>query len=339
MTMKKISSTKSLFLRVLGFLAAGLLIAFILITSTNTYSLFTKSLKEQMHVTSASAENLITNVDIIEQQDGSQLIEITRDSEYGYRPEVGFAIEGDISNYILHINPVLIDVNGVYQIPLEPNLNANQFLELLRLKFLKHESSIQGTVTVKNFDGKIIASKEIEISIDYLLSRIDEDIVRSKPNHIEELKIDDAIANITNLIVALAGQINWEEQSANNNKSEKSSNISLSLFQKDIINNVSPSLISKIDELYIELELLDKEKAELKLQNEKIVSQNLEQLNSLNHTIEQLEIENEKLRKLLEKQENPEPEVPEPIVPNTPDGETSILESAEHEETEVQSTD
>lgn len=332
--MKRITPTKSILLRTLGFLAAGILIAFVLLTSTDTYSLFTKSLKDQMQVTAASAENLITNVEIINHQDGSQLIEITRDSEYGYRPEVGFAIEGDISNFILHINPVLIDVNGTYQIPIEPNLNANQFLELLRLKFLKHESFITGTVKVKNFDGKVIASKEIQISIDYLLSRIDEDIVRSKPNHIEELKIDDAIANITNLITILADQINWEDQSVNIKKSEKSSTISLSPYQKDIITTISPSLLSKIDELYTELELLNKEKTDLTHKIENLENQNLEDITNLNNKIEQLENENENLRKLLEEQNTPEPEIP-----INSDDEKSIPEDPETEESEVQSTD
>lgn len=142
----------------------------LMLYNSNTYAFFFKNFQQYLGITSASAENLIKYVEIKEQEDKSLVIEIIRDSNYGYRPDVGFEIEGDIEEYIVHINPVKIDRNGIYEIPIDFNINTHQFLELLWMKTIENKENVIGSITVKNFDGKTIDSKKIEININYLLS-------------------------------------------------------------------------------------------------------------------------------------------------------------------------
>lgn len=305
--MEKSSHTKGVFRKVKFTALCGILTV-LFVTNNESYSFFSKSSQDQMQVTSASAENLVSNVEILEQQDGSLVIQITRDSEYGYRPDVGFVIEGELANYILHINPVTIDVNGVYEIPIEPNLNTYQFLDLLRLKYSQQDSNIPGLVTVKNFDGKIIDSKEIEISIDYLLSRIDDPIIRSNANDFQYNQIDDfEMANVTKLITNIAGQINWENGMMHT--MERTPTDTLTPHQMEIIRAVAPSLIGNADALYYELTSMQQENAELK------------------HKIDALNIVLEELMNRVP--ENPIIEAPKSQVPENP-----VIEVPENEEAE-----
>lgn len=303
--MEKSSYARGVFGTVRFIALCGMLTA-LFVTNYESYSFFSKSSQDQMQVTSASAENLVSNVEILEQQEGSLVIQITRDSEYGYRPDVGFVIEGELASYILHINPVTMDVNGIYEIPIEPNLNAYLFLDLLRLKYSNQKNNIPGVVTVKNFDGKIIDSKEIEISIDYLLSRIDDPIVRSSGNDLQYNRIDDfEMANVTKLITNIAGQINWEDGMMYTMEREPTG--TLTPHQMEIIRTVAPNLLGHADALYNELTSMQQENAELKLQ------------------IDNLYIVLEELKKqaaenpIIELPKNREPQVPESKVPEKPD--------------------
>ncbi|MEK5444517.1 hypothetical protein [Fredinandcohnia sp. FSL W7-1320] len=204
---------KKTILRATGFLSAGILISAILQANTPTFSYFTTQYQDVINVSTASAEDLIKHVEVIKKNDSSLVVEVVRDSDYGYRPDVGFSIEGDLAEYILHINPINAEKNGTYSIPLEANINAYQFLELLTMKFSGKETTVKGKLTAKNFDGQVIATKDIELDIDYLLGRIDDEIVRNYP---KLDKVDDpkAIEDLANLIAFLAKGVNLEEESS-----------------------------------------------------------------------------------------------------------------------------
>lgn len=272
-----------------------LVIVLLLLMTANqdSYALFFTKYQEQLGVSSASAENLIKYVQIIEQEDKSLVIEIMRDSEYGYRPDVGFAIEGDISEYILHINPVKVDQNGTYQIPIVPNINFHQYWELLLKKISQDRNGITGFVTVKNFDGKVIDQKAIEIDIDYLLSRIEADIKNSEAEIKKMMNEDVAKMEVASLINRMASTMNWEEQMKG--KNSFASNYTLSSYQDSMIRTIAPSLMGHLKKLTEE----NNELANLYSKNA-----------SLQEEMARLEEENQKLRKNLEELENTEVNTP-----------------------------
>ncbi|TKC19815.1 hypothetical protein [Robertmurraya kyonggiensis] len=272
-----------------------LVIVLLLLMTANqdSYALFFTKYQEQLGVSSASAENLIKYVQIIEQEDKSLVIEIMRDSEYGYRPDVGFAIEGDISEYVLHINPVKVDQNGIYQIPIVPNINFHQYWELLFMKISQDKNTVSGSVAVKNFDGKVIDQKPIEINIDYLLSRIDEDIKNSEAEIKKMMNEDVAKMEVASLINRMASTMNWEEQMKGMNSS--TSNYTLSSYQDSMIRAIAPNLMGHLKKLTED----NNELVSLKSKNA-----------SLQGDMERLEEENQKLRKRLEELEKTEANTP-----------------------------
>ncbi|RTR35158.1 hypothetical protein EKG37_04545 [Robertmurraya yapensis] len=267
-----------------------LVIVLLLLMTANqdSYALFFTKYQEQLGASSASAENLIKYVQIIEQEDKSLVIEIMRDSEYGYRPDVGFAIEGDISEYILHINPVKVDKNGIYHVPIVPNINFHQYWKLLLMKISQEKNTVSGSVEVKNFDGKVIDQKVIEIDIDYLLNRIDADIINSEAEIKKMMHEDVAKMEVATLISTMASTMNWEETKGMNSLT---SNYSLSSYQDSMIRAIAPNLMGHLKKLIEE-------------------NNELENLKSKNASIQdemaQLEEENQKLRKKLEELEQTE---------------------------------
>lgn len=198
-----------------------------------------------INVSTASAENLIKHIDVIEKTDGSLVIEVVRDSDFGYRPDVGFLIEGDLAEYILHVNPIKVDKNGTYHIPVEANINAYQFLELLTMKFSGKETTVKGKLTAKNFDGQVLGTKDISLDIEYLLGRIDDEIVRGDPN----LKLVDdpkAIEDIVNLFRFLADGVDLEKKSS-----------------EALIQAIAPQVIEELENERKQLDESNKEKAQL----------------------------------------------------------------------------
>ncbi|MFS0821607.1 hypothetical protein [Bacillus sp. 1P02SD] len=266
---------KKTILRATGFLSAGLLISAALLANTPTFSYFTNQYQNMINVSTASAENLIKHLEVIKKKDGSLVIEVVRDSEYGYRPDVGFSIEGDLAEYILHVNPLKLDKNGTYHIPIEANINAHQFLELLTIKFSNKESTVKGKLTAKNYDGQVIAAKNIELDIEYLLRRIDDDIVRAKPK-IEQIDDPKATENIANLMTFLAEGVVWEDESS-----------------KAIIQTIAPHLIEKLEVQQKQLDEKNTEKVELLKEIEKLKQDNI-QLQTTLEQVEKIQIEQSK---------------------------------------------
>ncbi|WP_099361294.1 hypothetical protein [Fredinandcohnia onubensis] len=249
---------KKTILRATGFLSAGLLISAILQANTPTFSYFTTQYQDVINVSTASAEDLIKHVEVIKKKDGSLVVEVVRDSDYGYRPDVGFSIEGDLAEYILHVNPIKAEINGTYSIPLEANVNAYQFLELLTMKFSEKETTVKGILKAKNYDGQVIATKDIELDIEYLLSRIDDKIVRNNPN-LEQVDDPKALEDLTNLITFLAKGVNWEEESS-----------------EAVVQTIAPHLLERLESQRKQLDEKNNEKVKLLEEIEALKQQKVE---------------------------------------------------------------
>ena len=264
-----------------GLMAVVLLIAGIVLANAETDAAFFRTFDQGLGISAASAESLLKSVEIKENQDGGLYIEVVRDSEFGYRPYIGFAVEGDLSEYIVHINPVKLEKNGVYQVPIEMNLNVHQYLQLSWLKNVKNQSVLQGSITVMNFDGKVIAQEQAEVEIDYILSRITKDI---SGNDLVEYEFEeDLTAGQRELIETIAPgylQRLQEEMLAK----EDGSRAMLGELEEDLADTQA---------LY---ERVKKEKQQLEQESS-------ESKEALNKRIEELEAETVKLRDQAKQQE------------------------------------
>lgn len=277
------------------------MMVFIFLSNGYTYSFFKNAFNSEVLVQSASAEGLIKHVEIIDNSNGSKVIQITRDSEYGYRPDVGFSIEGDLAEYIVHMNPVTVDVNGVYEIPIVPNINAMQFLKLLWLQAGEREEQVTGILTVKNFDGNTIASEKVGLDIEYLLGRINAQIAPKQNVTPQKLGEEVALKEMTSLITYLASQVNWKEDESKIDsekvqtlsKQPPVSKLEITPYQEEIIKSILPELRSHLENLYMANENLIWE-----------LDEKESEITTLNSEIDQLSISNSELIKQLNIIEN-----------------------------------
>jgi hypothetical protein len=254
---------ENLLLKGLGFLIAGVIVSITLLGNNETYALFIKKFQNQIFVNAAYADNLIKNVELKEQSDGSIWIEIKRDSAYGYRPDIGFEIEGDIAPYILHMNPITVEKNGIYRVPLVTTINLHQFVELTQLKARTKQKSLSGWLTVKNFDGKVIATKDITINIDYLLNRVKDEIILHPP-----LQFYDIEGKNQNKIT----EKNMNEEYTENNTPQ-------AITREELIDFIAPDLVENLKQkenemsrLQLEIEALEKQQGGLLLNLQKNIS-------------------------------------------------------------------
>jgi hypothetical protein len=254
---------KKLFLKGLGFLIAGVIVSITLLGNNETYALFIKKFQNQIFVNAAYADNLIKNVELKKQGDGSIWIEIKRDSAFGYRPDIGFSIEGDIAPYILHMNPITVEKNGIYRIPLVTTINLHQFVELTQLKARTKRKSLSGWLAVKNFDGKVIATKDITINIDYLLNRVKDEIIHPP------LQFYDIEGKNQNEI----SEKNMNEEYIENNTPQ-------AITREELIDFIAPDLVENLIQkenemrrLQLEIEALEKQQDGLLLNLQKNISE------------------------------------------------------------------
>lgn len=283
----------------------GTLVAFTLLVNVDTYSWFSDQAIQRINVSSASTEDFIKDVEIINKCGSSVAIKLTKSENCKSNPILYFSVHGKASEYILHINPVKLNERGEYIIPIEPDINVNQFLKL----FVRPWTPIKGTLRIKYLNEFIDEEYEIQLSRSYLIQRFWQNIERKE---IKFTKIDDdpeSRKEVSNLITYIARHLDWDnnqDSNAGNNVRMLSSNqmsiassnqskeaeaqgqmeivkspigkLVLSSEQVQIINTIAPKLISHLEELYSTInnfvDRLNKKIAEndrLKLENEKLV--------------------------------------------------------------------
>jgi len=137
----------------------------------STYAFFSKRLfQDEIQVSAASAENTIKKVEIISQKDNGLEVEIKRNNSNGYRPQISFDIDGELAKYIQSVEQITVIKNG--NVPLKMEIKAAALHDLKQLR-TSNKGNLAGTLIVSDFNGKIITSKSINLSIDYLLNQLE----------------------------------------------------------------------------------------------------------------------------------------------------------------------
>lgn len=291
---------KSTFIRVVAILSGTIITTVLLFTGSGTYSNFTSSTDKDVYVKAASTEDIIQDIHV--EEINPIYICLTKADKVEINPVIYFSIEGEAAEYLLHINPVVLDTLEK-RIPIETNINLAQYMKLIF-----RTSPIEGTIKIKYLNEYIDETKEIKLTSRYLRSRFIEDIKRkdvlSLDNRLnqdkklndcdikDELSFNDGEyekkinnkgsinSDLTEIIAYTAKYGTWNEiniyNPSNYNRAKETKNknntVPKSEFseeQKTIIDIIAPglrqylnALISHTQELINQNYILDKELSE-----------------------------------------------------------------------------
>ncbi|WP_427337766.1 hypothetical protein [Caloranaerobacter sp. DY30410] len=159
---QKVSKT---ILKVIGFITTGILISMILSINMDTYSWFTSKTAYDMNVTAATTDDILEEIEI-EKINPEEII--LKKNLIDIEPVIYFSVEGEISEYILHINPIRLKTHERYIIPINVTVNLQQIMDLL----MKNKKRIYGTIKIKYLNEYIDEERNIEFTREYLLTKL-----------------------------------------------------------------------------------------------------------------------------------------------------------------------
>lgn len=258
MKRKNRSKDKRIIIRVASLLFGSILVSAALLINLDTFSWFSSNVTSQMSVTAATTEDIIDDIEIVKENKSAKDIKFKKVEGLSYDPVIFFSVKGEASDYILHINPVELDKQGEYIVPIEPNINTKQYLKLFLVPIWKWENNpIEGTIQVKHLNNYVSEEYRIELSREYLSKRFLEEIRRQDVNFKDVENIDQVRREVADVITYIAKHISWEddEESAIDSSSRMSiiapiSRLFLSPEQNEIIDVIAPKLRPHLNELY-----------------------------------------------------------------------------------------
>ncbi|KGG79947.1 hypothetical protein Y919_09050 [Caloranaerobacter azorensis H53214] len=159
---QKVSRT---ILKVIGFITTGILISMILSINMDTYSWFTSKTAYDMSVTAATTDDILEEIEIDKVNPEEILL---KKNLIDIEPVIYFSVDGEISDYILHINPIRLKTYERYIIPINVTVNLQQIMDLL----MKNKKRIYGTIKIKYLNEYIDEERNIEFTSEYLLTKL-----------------------------------------------------------------------------------------------------------------------------------------------------------------------
>lgn len=293
----------------IGFLLAGIIIALTFTLIPDTYSWFTREEGTSGGVKAATAKDIIDLIEV-DNEAGRPIIRLRKAKDVEYSPVVFFSVEGEAEEYILHIDSVQLSGDEEHNLPIIPNINLPQTISLI----LSGKDEVKGTLYVKHLNQFINEKLSFSLSKDYLLETYFLGkglfVVESGNLNISSMERDELIQHIIKTIDYTGNFIDldeaeWEEWNnqlnVDNGYSMPISKLTISPYQLNIIDKITPNLIGYSDRLYSILEELigllnikAEEINELTLENEKLIEKNNameEEIARLNNHISQLESE------------------------------------------------
>lgn len=159
-------------------LIIGLCTILIVITTTiyHTCSLFFKEIICTGTVSAATEEDIIQYASI-DNTNPAEIV-IKPADNLDYNPIIYFSIEGEIKDYIMHINPVQLGVTQE-NIPIRLKVNLPQYMELLQ----NNKDKICGMIYIKYLNGFIDKNYEVEFTKSYILDIFNQDNNMQEPQN------------------------------------------------------------------------------------------------------------------------------------------------------------
>ncbi len=318
-------------------------------TVADTYSWFNNNEDGYGEVIAASRKDILTDVKIDYKGD-VPILKLKKAPDIDYSPVIFFSIEGDVKDYILHMDSVKL--RDEVEIPIVPNVNLPQVLNLI----IGGEKEVVGNIRVKHLNEFIDEPMEFKLSQDYLLNRyfLNKGVRSYGSNNLSNEEKDELIDLVKDTLLYTERYLTWEPLSweESGNRIEKAY---ISEKQAQLIDIIAPNLLDYNERLYQLLNIITKD-LEDEMEKNNILSKENEELLSRIAALEEenmqlntyiLDLE-EKIHKLTTgpaiSPENPElpvpnPEVPQPPVPEENPEESEDLKTPEGEDEELKPQD
>ncbi|EOD01698.1 coiled-coil domain-containing protein [Caldisalinibacter kiritimatiensis] len=295
---------KRIVVKTVSVLVGGVIVSVVLLNNMDSYSWFSDRVTKEFKVTAATTEDIIDKIQI-NSKNPDKIILKKNDNLTTY-PIIYFQLEGDVKDYILHINPVKLEENE-YTAPIDVDVNLYQFIKLA----LSKKNSIKGKIKFKYLNEFIDEEREIEFSKAYLMDKFMAKIDKEEAQRKNRSNDESIRKDFVKIIKYVAQQIKWQEDINKDNKKQQKVSLNsvkksedsdkrfdmknssmlvqndverfeLSNEQEEIINIITPKLLSHINSLYSTIEKLVSDL------NDKIIK-----ISELNCRIEEISTENE----------------------------------------------
>lgn len=247
--------------RSITFLLVGIMIAMVFSLIPDTYSLFNKEFNgSNGKVVAATTKDIIADIDIYYEGD-KPILMLKKATDYEFSPLVFFSVEGEIEEYILHMDPIRLE--GEANISIIPNVNLSQAISLI----LSEESQIVGEVRVKYLNEFIDESISITLSRRYLLEsyRLDNGLEDYEISSLSSEEKELLVKLIKDTLIFTERYLGWESAQYeeygvrildNGQYVLPISKVRISSNQESIIRMVAPDFLMYNERLYNILEVL-----------------------------------------------------------------------------------
>lgn len=197
---------KRLMFKAIGFAAVGISIS-MLILSLNTLSLFGSNMFESIKVNAAETQDIIEHLEM--DKVNPEVIKMKRSKGLEFSPVVFFSVEGDAADYIVNLNPVKLESNKLYKIPIKISIDLLHYLELTARTDTEPVSAV---INVKYLNNFIDESIQVSFTKEYLIRKFQER-VESGQRRFDKSKSMVGSSILSNLIVSIAKYRTWEKVS------------------------------------------------------------------------------------------------------------------------------
>lgn len=291
-------------IRTIGFLLVGIVIAIVFSIVPGTYSWFrTNYAGPNTNVAAATAQDFIEDMKIYYDKNNTPYIYLKKASALDYSPVIFFSIEGELEDYILHINSVKLE--DEIKIPIIPNINLSQAISLI----ISPQDEVTGNIRIKHLNEFIDESLPIIISREYLIERFffDRGIRNYNIDYLSSNEKYEMFRLIKEIMIYTNKYMEWDAViwQENNYKIQDNefiylpiSKVEMSDEQAAIIDIIAPNLLNYSEKLYSMMETLFNDLSVNRVKNMKLEETNqklLDEIEQLNETIEQMSIKIEKL--------------------------------------------
>ena len=248
-----------------AFLLVGVIIALILTSIPGSYSSFKNLFKSPVEDVKAASTEDILELFEIDYNDKQPIIRLKKAKGLDYSPIIFFSVSGDIEEYILHIEPVQLVGDTVYEIPIVPNVNLPQSLSLsLPWNIIKDTS---GQIRIKHLNAFLDEKLEFKMANSYLYQfywgkNVNKNELSSGHDGEEE---KNAIIDYLMKVISYLGdyikweEVEWESHAGENYNSNEYSipigSVKMNPYQSRIVDQVAPNLLKYTDKLYSEMEV------------------------------------------------------------------------------------
>jgi hypothetical protein len=171
---KKKSGIKHLLLRVAACFVTGVFISMILISGEGAFAWFTGIATGKASVSVMSTEDILGTFKVDKEQNPTKIV-ISRAEGLDFSPVLFFAVEGEISKYLLHIDPVRLDGRAEVDMPLAISLDQYRELQedLDSESGQRSSDEVEGTIRVKYLNEFIDEPLAVTFSKEYLMEEFE----------------------------------------------------------------------------------------------------------------------------------------------------------------------